>query len=486
MRTPHPALRTPHVSKSAFTLIEMMIAIALGLVIIYVAVAGVRTASQTISVANRLSLENSLLRSGYYAAQEQLDFWTNLDDPTRPAAERPLTRITSGHGMPFTSMNALRDAGEWPQQGTVPRFPSSGGFCQIMPRPPETSPPDGVAEAHPPASTSGWEDDQGWDPTVSWSPHDPRTWTRANLAEKWIKPEDYACPGVLPPVMFGRYALFAYTGTPGALTPFTIKADTNAPVPAAPATAPAAIGVTYSGYPTDTVHHWYYRQAKALSKAMGYAAFCEYLPPNAIYTWYTDTSVVPDRGLTAGGIDRLCVEANTDFCNGDGGQMTSRGIYRQTYQTSFGYLNPLAPSDYNNGAGGAVTDSDLAWWYYKHFDTDYTAMQPNLDPHATWDGVRDLKWFLGHLNFPQRQLVLRPSQWPDVQVSVGRFIKNGRHLAMAKIRRVAPLTGEVIELTWSGLGTTLRGARQQRLRDGSGWARWDNGGTTIDANLDTP
>ena len=65
----------------AFTLIELMIAMAIGMLILFTAFAGFRVASQCIVVANRLSLENSLMRSGYNIAHEQLDFWTNLDDP---------------------------------------------------------------------------------------------------------------------------------------------------------------------------------------------------------------------------------------------------------------------------------------------------------------------------------------------------------------------------------------------------------------------
>ena len=75
---------------SGFTIIEMMISIGLGMLIVFTAVAGFRTASQTITAANRLSLENNLLRAGYFEAQVQLDFWTNFDSPTKPEAERPL------------------------------------------------------------------------------------------------------------------------------------------------------------------------------------------------------------------------------------------------------------------------------------------------------------------------------------------------------------------------------------------------------------
>ena len=71
-------------------------------------------------------------------------------------------------------------------------------------------------------------------------------------------------------------------------------------------------------------------------------------------------------------------------------------------------------------------------------------------------------------------------------MSVGRFIKNAHHVAVAKISRFSPMTGELIELSWTGLGTTLRGARQQR-QPTTGWARWDNDpGVTNDPTLDSP
>ena len=71
-------------------------------------------------------------------------------------------------------------------------------------------------------------------------------------------------------------------------------------------------------------------------------------------------------------------------------------------------------------------------------------------------------------------------------MAVGRLIKNAHFVAVAKVNRFSPLTGENSELSWTGLGTTLRGARQQR-RDTTGWASWDNApSATIDPHLDTP
>jgi hypothetical protein len=137
----------------------------------------------------------------------------------------------------------------------------------------------------------------------------------------------------------------------------------------------------------------------------------------------------------------------------------------------------------------------LRQWHYQRYETDYGAYNTNWGwdqddrtgngSRERWSGVRDLQWFISHINHPERMMMNKPDHWPDVEVSVGRLIKNAHHVALAKVRRIAPLTGEVIELSWCGVGTTLRGARQQRHAT-SGWAKWDNGGGTVDPNLDTP
>ena len=48
----------------------------------------------------------------------------------------------------------------------------------------------------------------------------------------------------------------------------------------------------------------------------------------------------------------------------------------------------------------------------------------------------------------------------------------------------SPFTGEIIELTFTGLGSTLRGARQQR-KPSTGWANWNNDGSANDPTLDS-
>jgi prepilin-type N-terminal cleavage/methylation domain-containing protein len=77
-------------TRSAFTLIELMIALALGTLICYAAFSGIRTASQATTVCQRLALENQLLRTGILQGLEDADFWTSFDtiEPVGGAADK--------------------------------------------------------------------------------------------------------------------------------------------------------------------------------------------------------------------------------------------------------------------------------------------------------------------------------------------------------------------------------------------------------------
>jgi prepilin-type N-terminal cleavage/methylation domain-containing protein len=74
----------------AFTLVELMIAMALATVLCVAAYATVRMCTQAVATVNRLSLENNLMRTGLLTALDELDSWKSYDDPDKPNAERPL------------------------------------------------------------------------------------------------------------------------------------------------------------------------------------------------------------------------------------------------------------------------------------------------------------------------------------------------------------------------------------------------------------
>jgi prepilin-type N-terminal cleavage/methylation domain-containing protein len=89
--------------RGAFTLIEMMIGVALGALVVTVAVTGLQVSSQTITLTNRLSLENAVLRAAVVAANREMDFWDTFDSRTDDA--QPLIRTLRAPGCPFAPMS---------------------------------------------------------------------------------------------------------------------------------------------------------------------------------------------------------------------------------------------------------------------------------------------------------------------------------------------------------------------------------------------
>lgn len=389
--------------RHAFTLIELMIAISLGMMIIYTATAAFRVASQAVTTANRLSLENSILRSGYLLAHRELDFWTSVDDPDNEDRQG-LRPGTAAAGMPFTPFST-----SWS------------------------------------TSTSDTEDAVGHDPRdESWAMGNPRVWWRGNMAEK--NNTD---------LRFGRYSLFANRSTKldvnqlGKISVITGKDANNKDI---------IFDYSYGG-PVTVPHSWAYAQISGLEKSLGFYGLCDYMPANAVYAYY-----VPwDSGCNAGGLPKWLIDPGGDFNNGDGGQQTPRGKYRNSYQTSYGIIDPRSTADKN----------ELRKRQRRHYHLGYGSGTGSHDEFNSWSAI------------PDDYMPQRPVHWPGLSVSVQRFIKNTRFVNVARVSWTNSITGEVAELSFSGFGTTLRGARQQRKDDvKGGWAKWDNDGSTNDKNLD--
>ncbi len=75
--------------RRAFTMIEVLVATALGAVLCLGAVAALRTAQDCTTSAQRLSLENGLMRAGLQAALKELDDWSEFDRPSVQAVGQP-------------------------------------------------------------------------------------------------------------------------------------------------------------------------------------------------------------------------------------------------------------------------------------------------------------------------------------------------------------------------------------------------------------
>lgn len=400
-----------------FTLIELMIAVTLGIVIVYTATTAFRVAAQSVTTANRLALENSVLRAGYHIAHRHLDFWTNVDDPD-DKTNRRLRSGGAGSGMPFTPFSA-----SW----------------SIDASPPTPANPEAAPAPDPEGVTGHNSKDRAW--AVS----NPRTWWRGNMAEK--EGTD---------LRFGRYSIFANRNVTLDAGKFGIAPEGTGPDKEPP---------TGCGPVTNIPHTWIYNQISSLEKALGFYGLCDYLPANAVYAHYGPW----DTGCNLGGMPKWMLTPGGSFNNGDGGQVTPRGKYRNSYQTSYAIINPK----------GTAIGADLRALHRRHYHLGYGS------------GVGSHNEFNTLSAFADDYLATKPENWPGLKVSVQRFIKNTRFVNLCRVTWTNPLNGQTAELSFTGFGTTLRGARQQRLpsTDG-GWAHWDNAkpltspnSTTLDGDL---
>lgn len=88
--------------RRAFTLIEMMIAIVLSMMIVYTSFAAFRVVGQSVATSKRMSIENGMLRTGFFAALEELDYWDLYDDRN---AANPAANPLRAAGKPFCPMS---------------------------------------------------------------------------------------------------------------------------------------------------------------------------------------------------------------------------------------------------------------------------------------------------------------------------------------------------------------------------------------------
>jgi prepilin-type N-terminal cleavage/methylation domain-containing protein len=373
-----------------FTLIELLIAMSLGMVVLLTTLAGFRVTSQAVTTARRISIENNVMRVGVQRALEEVDFWTGYDDPESAAAQ-PLRQkdATTGAGLPF---RAFQDDAD----------PVTGGaFVDARP---------GMDE-DPTAPRGGWNPNP-----LAWAAWDPRTWTRANMAEE-SSPQQY----------WGVFDIYDH------LTP------------------------------SKSWHHWYDGQVRGLVDAVGFYGVYEYLPSNAFLIYHGTT--VP-RGapgsISWGGQPTALTDMNGSFiAPPDGGQNGMKGRIRNTNGSRIILPNPQAAT--------AALCRKLSYVGYESRSGGYN---PTL-----------LSDFLGTSVVPipgyDKVMPLRPAYWPDASFEVRRFIEHGHPVAACEVRCRSPLTGTYYVIPFTCVGTTLRGARQQR-RPTTGWVV----DPTTDATLD--
>lgn len=384
-----------------FTLIEMMLALALGSLVVYVAAAGFRVAAQSVAITNRMAIENSILRTGVIIALDNSDFWLSHDDPFASSgtsqALRPVITDWAGNkrGLPFTPFNDLSSQGVYAQAAGA------------------TSANPGVNE------TAG-----GWDPKA-WTANEARGWSWGNLNER----AQYTLTAALPArklQTFGRYHLFA-------------SPDIAAP------------------------HSWQQRQLDGLNRSLGYYGLFEYMPANTGLMVYDR-----DKSLTSPSAQDLAVSREWCFVpNGGAAAMGNDGRAEGINFAQDRLVASWGPSfivPTPNRTGAQITAATYRWY------STGIAIDPSSNA-ASISGVKALA-LDGDVrkDWLSESLAGKPEHWPSLTVINLRFMRTGTFTSLNRITWVNPLTGKATEMSFTVFGTTLRGARQQRLRSSPGWA----------------
>jgi len=407
--------------RHAFTLIELVIAIALGMMVVLVAFAGFRVAAVTVQKANRLAVENSLIRYGLGRAMEDVDFWVGWDDPDRPADGQRLRASTA----------AATVGCDDPRAGTLglPFAPMATVF------PPHRAP----------GSATSSELDRGWDPDNHWSAADPRTWYHGQIMVR--RQNNHVLTST-----YGCYSLFtnldtAVTARSASLASFTSSASD-------------AQWNTY-GTGLAPLHTWRDNQVYGLTQALGFYGMADYLPNNTVY-WAL--------GATSGqnGDDAECQPRMLDSW----GTWQTGQPWRLSPFTGIGAAKPFTRSHLldtaalqmiSAGPGGAA----VSWPAKGLFEENFRYQQVGARGELT---VAQTLYTQGLVT--SDLLSERPATWNDLRLQVFRSGMRGRMGAVVSLAWFDPQTGREQGLTFDVPGTTLRGARQQRNKDG--WAKWDN------------
>jgi prepilin-type N-terminal cleavage/methylation domain-containing protein len=391
-----------------FTIIEMMIATALGSMVVYVAVAGIRVASQSVASANRLALENAVLRTGVTIALNNTDFWTAHDDPTPndPLVDQPLRATAADNagvlrGLPFTPFLLSR---------------STTGYRTPATTSPVVTPPLSVSQV---VKNGLDENASGWDPNA-WQAAESRAWGWGNLSERTPRGAS-----TIKYKNFGNYELIVSTD------------------------------------PSNSTHHWQQRQMDGLLRSLGSYGLFDYIPANTGLMIYEKITAGTDSGQW-----RVAQE----WCNPDSGpfyRLASDGNLSvtldrlaDTWFQVFMVPNRKVPSAnlgktanrrYFTGIMIGASTNNFAVSEIGTLLTDGEVIDPVL--HDTDVG--------GFAN--------KPAHWPGLTVRSLRFIRSGAFINLNRIAWVNSMTGQGTELSFTCFGTSLRGARQQRLRDEPGW-----------------
>jgi hypothetical protein len=451
-------------------------------------------------------------------------------DPMHGAGGQGFHLVTDGQRIQGpTAPASIPRAAVTPSVFNVPAAEDIPGYLIGSPKV-EIKPAPEISQAVSQLAVS--ESKIGWDPTLAWAPHDPKTWYHGNLTDspfKWRFWDDtwgsanltVTNPGDLFKDTFsmflhGRSAVISNVDDKPALFSYTISDFQSSAIPAVPA-IPADSNddwsvnikspdlaqtvkrpIDYTVGTEGVPHRWYQRQVLGLIGTLGYVGFMSYMPPNAIYGFYTGYQDVNVSPYGNQGYEGLC-HGNGLF-SGLSAYSNSRTMsaIEPGLGAFFVWGNPATLLSRTRGLVGHTWQVLAAQPQFEQMGNDANLLRVTnqmLWQHTASNGdgseapesllttSRYLHQVMGGANNSYRG----PEAWPRVSVSVTRMLGFAHFQNNAAIQIQNPLTGKVIEFSWMGLGTSLRGARMQRKKS-IGWAKWDNASSaysTNDPNLDS-
>jgi hypothetical protein len=469
---PHPSSGP----RAAFSLIEAMISITLGIFILLVVYAGFQQMLSSMQQAKRMALKNRLLTAGIFRALEEADFWTSMDNP----GHQPLrTTPTDWKSIAIYSGGYLADATDWlnlPQPFNTFRETKTAAY---------------VADLYDARYFQSF---------------DKRSWFRGDSALYFAESGKYNYESA-----YGNYSIFTNASDNvvlvGNYDPGISKFESK-----------EATWESYLIVPAS--HRWLSSMNKSFKYTLGWYGWFDYLPANAFLDYY---DVYGDYGKlgkdnkgggnNVDGVDpdnpgrrkredtdpTYDDEVQDKFRNGSGA--TTKGCKpwelrelppgtegstvvgtnrhgRFCLQKTTSYVSPLSKS----GAERAVTPG----WYLYTTHIGISAPRPQLSTetaaqytavkraaaainrymgcgfNAGPELINTFPVLLGSLNQQQDLETAPPASWPRVTFGVRRFMKWGTISTVCYIRMIDRITGEDSELQFPVIGTTFRGARLQR------------------------
>ncbi|HYE05990.1 MAG TPA: hypothetical protein VEL07_10785 [Planctomycetota bacterium] len=393
---------------AAFSLLEVLVATALGLMIVSAAYVAVRSAATAAATCQTLATQNAMIRAGMLAALDEVDSWRCYDDPVAGRVRLRGVDVVADpdRALPFTP------------------------FRDIAPK----------------AGWTGGDADRGWDKDYAWPAADPRTWWRGDGLENSYSD-----------LRFGRYAMFSARTSPIALPAIALP-DTYMDIPGPGGKSLSAWPIAVPDYgAVDVPHTWLANQA-AMAAKLGFYGMAEYLPLNATYAWYEELiPYAPNRNAwqytNLGGIPMVWLAGA-----GTGFQLSrNRGMPPMLFSIE---ENTVAPTPYNAFTRTWNTAA-LARAALTRYVTGYLLNTQLVNV----SGQNLIKKVIDESFAEDALLPVRPAHWPAVEVIVHRGLFRRRFNTYCRVSWTNAVTGETAQIDFSAFGTSLRGARQARGLD---------------------